>query len=228
MQSAPSPQPPDTPALPTLEAGVTLLETDTAPGPLQSLVLDHLLVTDGAALWVDSKGRATTTALGRLAPSRRLLGRISVARGFTPYQHYSLVQTLRERLVDAADDVALVVVPVVDHQYRTEELRGLDGAELCRKVAHDLAAIATDHDVPVLVTRAGADELSRPIADMATETITCEQTQFGPRFTGSAFETLVYRDGQYIQTTLAFWAEVLAERATAEADTTEVAGVGAY
>jgi hypothetical protein len=212
--------------LPSLEPGVNLLE-NSSTGPLQSLVLDHLLLNEGRALWVDSRGQAGTTALARLAPSRRLLERVQVARGFTPYQHYSLVETLQTRLEAPETDASLVVVPLLDHHYRSDDLRGLDGGTLVEAVAERLATIATTHDVPVLVTRKEKDAISRPIDRVADTTIACEETRFGPRFVGDEFETLVYRDGQGYQTTLAFWAEVLAERA-ATAAATGVSSVGAH
>ena len=74
--------------LPSLDDGITLLDVEGSRGVpiLQSLVLDHLLFHDGPAFWVDANGHATTT-LAQIAPSRRLLDRIHVARGFTAYQH---------------------------------------------------------------------------------------------------------------------------------------------
>jgi hypothetical protein len=57
-------------------------------------VLDHLLLHDGPAFWIDADGHATTTTFARIAPSQRLLDRIHVARGFTAYQHYGAVRDL--------------------------------------------------------------------------------------------------------------------------------------
>src|SRR6056297_3510587 len=71
--------------LPSLNDGITLLDINSGRGVpiLQSLVLDHLLLHDGPAFWVDADGHATTTTLAQIAPSQRLLNRIHVARGFT-------------------------------------------------------------------------------------------------------------------------------------------------
>ena len=79
--------------LPSLDDGVTLLDVEGGRGVpvLQPLVLDHLLLHDGPAIWVDTNGHATTTTLARIAPSQRLLDRIHVACGFTAYQHYGAV-----------------------------------------------------------------------------------------------------------------------------------------
>lgn len=70
------------------------------------------------------------------------------------------------------------------------------------------------------MTRARDDELAAPLAAAATETLTCQATPFGPRFTSddteSDAETLVYHTGDsWIQTTLAFWRAILKHRARA-------------
>jgi len=79
--------------LPQLDDGITLLDVEGGRGVpiLQSLVLDHLLLNDGPAFWVDANGHATTATLAQISPSQRLLDRIHVARGFTAYQHYGAV-----------------------------------------------------------------------------------------------------------------------------------------
>lgn len=135
--------------LPSLDEGITLLDVDGSRGVpiLQSLVLDHLLLHDGAAFWVDANGHATTTALARIAPSQRLLDRIHVARGFTAYQHYGAVcnlptavnQNIQQTTVDASatrrqlsghdDEISphtpsLIIVPAVDAQYRADDTLG--------------------------------------------------------------------------------------------------------
>lgn len=220
---------PPTPDLPTLTPGVTVLTAD-AVGPLHALILDHLLVEDGQAVWVDSHGRATMAPLARLAPSGRVLDKVAVARGFTAYQHYSLVEDLRTRLDDRTADVALVAVPVVDWHYRTDDLRETEGAAMLGGVADHLAAIAAAHDLPVLATRETADAFSSPIETVADATLACELTRFGPRFVGETFETLVYPHGDgTVQTTLAFWERVLERRArAADARKTGVSSVGAH
>jgi hypothetical protein len=56
--------------LPQLDDGITLLDIEGGRGVpmLQSLVLDHLLLHDGPAFWVDANGHATTTTLAQIAP----------------------------------------------------------------------------------------------------------------------------------------------------------------
>lgn len=221
------------PELPDLESGVRLLDAegdDRATGPLHSLVLDHLLLNEGNAVWVDAGGHAVANSLTSLAPSMRLLERIHVARGFTANQHYELVRTLPEQI---DEDTSLVVCPALDHLYRDAEAYADEGEELLLRALATVASLADQHDIPVLVTCSKRDSFSDPLDAAAEETIRCQQTKFGPRFVGDEFETLVYpmEDGM-VQTTLAFWKRVLQARVTAsetvETPTPEVTTNGTY
>lgn len=212
----------DAPDLPALGPGVHCLDcTDSAVGPLHSLVLDHLLTHDGPAWWVDSHGHATTHPLARLAPSRRLLDRVRVARGFTAFQHHTLLETLVERVEAGAggdaddrpdDGPALVVLPAVDALYRDDDLARGEPARFLESVAERVGTLADRADAPVLLTVQGEDALTAPLLDVIDDRLQCERTRFGPRFVGPGFETLVYRAGGAVQTTLAFWERVLAAR----------------
>lgn len=197
------------PELPTLEPGLTLLETDDrGREALHSLVLDHVLGEGAPAYWIDVRGHATTRPLAALAPSPRVLDRVRVARGFTPFQHYRIVETATARA-----DAALLVAPALDGPYRAEEVRREEGREMLVRALAALAGAARRRDLPVLVTRTAADEFAAPIARAADATVRFERTAMGPRFVADGFETLVYPAGRgYVQTTLAFWARVLATR----------------
>jgi hypothetical protein len=199
-----------------LDAGVRLLEVEggeRATGPLQSLVLDHLLLNGGSAVWVDANGHAVSQSLASLAPSPRTLDRIAVARGFTAHQHYELVRGIPEHV---GEDTSLVVCPALDHCYRETESYADEGEDLLLRALATVAGVADRRDVPVLVTRSTRDSFSEPLAAAADETIRCERTAFGPRFVGDEFETLVYptADGT-VQTTLSFWRRVLEARVSA-------------
>ena len=228
--------------LPSLDNGVTLLDVEGSRGVpiLQSLVLDHLLLHDGPAFWVDANGHATTTTLAQIAPSQRLLNRIHVARGFTAYQHYGAVCDLPSavneiiqsstagsgaagrrapgRKEDASPHTpALIVAPAVDAQYRADDTLGETHAKtLQARILARLATYADGYDIPVLVTRAQRDDFTAPVATAADHHLKSEQTRMGPRVVGEDFETLVYPvdDGAYYQTTFAYWRQLLAARAT--------------
>jgi hypothetical protein len=227
--------------LPSLEAGITLLDVDGSRGVpiLQSLVLDHLLLRNGPAFWVDANGHATTTTLAQIAPSQRLLNRIHVARGFTAYQHYGAVcdlpaavnQSIQESTADTRqrdrqsterdDDStshtpSLIVVPAVDAQYRADDTLGETHAEtLQARTLARLTTYADGYDVPVLVTRSKRYAFTTPVDTAADHHLQCEQTRMGPRIVGDDFETLIYPvdDGAYYQTTLAYWRQLLNARA---------------
>jgi hypothetical protein len=228
--------------LPSLDDGITLLDVEGGRGVpiLQSLVLDHLLLHDGPAFWVDANGHATTTTLAQIAPSQRLLDRIQVARGFTAYQHYGAVcdlsttvnQSIRKSVTDTGTHSrqstdcdedsssytpSLIVAPAVDAQYRSDDtLREGHASTLQARTLAQLVTYADGYDVPVLVTRSVVDEFTAPVATAADYHLECEQTRMGPRFVGDEFETLVYPvdDGAYYQTTFAYWRQLLAARAT--------------
>lgn len=197
------------PTLPTMKTGVHLLEQDDGVrAAMHSLVVDHLLIHDGEVLWADSQGHARTRSLLRIAPSRRTLERIRVARAFTAFQHQSTVSRLGELVTP---DTALVVVPALDYHYRSEDLARGEPERMMEATVDRIETIA-DHQVAVLVTRTRADDLTAPLERLADERIRVEATRFGPRFVRDEVETLVYRDHEYVQTTLAFWSRVLEER----------------
>lgn len=199
------------PELPTLEPGVTLLDTGDADPrvPLQSLAIDRTLLDGGTAIWVGTGRYCTTSSLADLAPSRRILDRVKVARGFTPYQHTVLIRQLAG---EVSDDTAVVVVPDIDAHYR-DDVQGDDGQAMLLRALASLARVAREFEVPVLCTRNRDDAFAAPVEAAATETIEFRETPLGPRFIGAEFETLVYPLGDgWVQTTLAFWQDILKAR----------------
>ncbi|MFB6149881.1 MAG: hypothetical protein ABEJ48_09475 [Halobacteriales archaeon] len=199
------------PELPRLSPGVQLLQApERAIGPLHALVLDHLLLDGGDAVWIDAHNHATSIHLADVAPTSRVLDRVHVARGFTPYQHRSLVRDASERIDEAT---SVIVAPAVDGLYRTEDVRGAEPREMLLQTLSRLARYARDAEVPVLTTRFADDAFSAPVETLAADVLTVEKTAFGPRFTSDDFETLVYQgDGATRQTTLSYWAQILEAR----------------
>ncbi|WP_231187788.1 hypothetical protein [Haladaptatus sp. DYF46] len=218
------------PELPSLEPGITLLETDERmTGSLQSLVLDQLLLDAGSALWIDAHGNGTTHPLTRITPSMRVLDRIHIARAFTPWQHQSLVQDLAGEITDGT---TIAVLPAIDWFYRSEDLPRGDDERMLSSVAERINALAERFEIPVLLTLQTNDTLTVPIHGIADRTIQCEQTKLGPRFAGEEYETLVYPlENGLVQTTLTYWKRILANRhpAIVDADVSpEVSANGAY
>lgn len=220
----------DRPELPSLGSGITLLEQSThTTGSLHSLVLDQVLLGAGSALWIDTHGNGRTEPLAELVPAMRVLDRIGIARAFTPWQHCSLLRDLPAAITP---EIGLVVIPEFDRPYRGDDLARGEAERLFEHGIDIVARLAEQSDISILCSRAQQDSLSAPLEAVADETLKCEATQFGPRFAGDEFETLVYPlEGELVQTTLAFWQRVLLERhpSLAEATTTqEVTARGAY
>ena len=204
-------QPQTIPELPTLDAEMYRLNTDqNTQSILASLVVDHALLNEGAVYWIDSLDYAATDPITAVAPSTRILDRIHVARGFTPYQHFSIAETLLCQV--ESDPPSLIVAPAIDGLYR-EVTAGIDAAELLAQAVARLAAIRRRYNCPVLLTVARDDAVSHPVVSAVTAELNCEHTVNGPRFVGDEFETLVYPIGHgLVQTTIAYWQSVIDAR----------------
>lgn len=201
--------------LPELEPGLTLVDVDADLGvtPVQSLLLDRVFAGVGDAYWVDAAGAARTTRLRELAPDPRYLDRVHVARGFTAYQQTSLLDRLAG---DYVTDPSVVVVTGVDRLYRDSDFSTKHAKRLLVRSIAALARVGRVHDVPVIVTRSCDDDFTKPVVNAAQARLRCRDTQFGPRFTDAAgdVDALVYHLGDgWVQTTLAYWQEVVAHRA---------------
>ena len=121
------------PELPTLEPGITLLETDEDPRyPLQTLAIDELLLHSGSAIWLSVGRYCTTDTIVDIAPDRRVLERIHIARGFNPYQHSTLVDALDAQITA---DTAVNVAPNLDGRYRDGDLRAGEPRDM--RLHHD-------------------------------------------------------------------------------------------
>lgn len=203
------------PDLPSLDSGIQLLDTD-ASRAIHALTVDHVLLSSGDAYWIGTGTHAQSTPFVELAPSDRILDRVQVARAFTPFQHLALLESLPKVLTDRTE---LVIVPDIDGYYRSDDLLAEEGQDMLLSGIADLARIARERGIPVLVTRTATDEFSTPVENAASNVLYCRSTPFGPRFWtdgegGPDDETLVYPvdRGDAVQTTLAFWKRVLAAR----------------
>ncbi|GAA0538735.1 hypothetical protein GCM10008994_12380 [Halorubrum ejinorense] len=113
-------------------------------------------------------------------------------------------------------DPGVVVVTGVDRLYRDSDSSTKHAKQLLVRSLAALARVGRVHEVPVIVTRSRDDEFTKPIVNAARTRLRCRDTQFGPRFTDAAgdIDALVYHLGDgWVQTTLAYWQEVLAHRA---------------
>jgi hypothetical protein len=220
MQLGTTSTPTVTPTLPDLDPGITLLDTEaSATGAVQALTLDRILLagpdSESVGYWIGDGRHARTDGLHEVAPSPRVLDRLQVARAFTCNQHLQLLRTLGERLAETDTAPVVCTLPGLDSHYRDGELARDDQEVFCRALA-ELRGLVRKHDLTVLVTLSRRDEFTAPLDRLADHHLELTRTQFGPQFrdaeTGEQ-ETLVYdcEDG-WVQTTLAYWQTVLAER----------------
>lgn len=201
-----------TPRLPALQTGINVLDTDKRmTGSFQSLVLNHVVTYGGNVVWVDSQGHASTHVMNRIAPQGNMLDRINVARAFTAFQHYSLVENL---VYEVNRETTIVVLPAIDHFYAADDLLQDEGREMLDEVMDMVQDVIQRYRVPVLLSTAAALSAQHcaPIRNSHYHRIACEVTQHGPRFMTDSFQTLVYPENGVIQTTLAFWEPVMQER----------------
>ena len=217
------------PELPPLDAGVhRFLNAYPQDGILHAIVVNHLLThgSSSRALWIDSHGNSRTQPLARVAPSKRTLDRVDVARGFTPHQHYALLEELETQV---EPETSLIVVPEIDWFYRGDDVSEKEGQRMLDHGMEFIAEVQAKAEIPVLITRTTRDRLTESIQELSDGQILCQKTSQGPRFSGEGFETLVYHVNGLLQTTITYWDEILAERNPELADpnlTPEVA-VGA-
>ena len=201
---------------PDLEPGVTLLRTESE----RSLAL-HQLVMDaatapGTALWIDAGANARTTVLYEVAPHRRLLDDIKIARAFTAYQHHTLVHDVLEQV---SARTSLVVAPCVASLYRDDDLEEAEADALCAASVAVLTDLAQAASIPVLCTDAGADGFTTLIEEAADVTLTVDRTAVGQAFTVENEAPHAYwsADGSHWQTTIPYWVELFGETADAMA-----------
>lgn len=193
--------------LPDLAPGITLLRT---PGPrstvLHQLALQTIRQVDGAAYWLDARNTASTYALHDLADDHRLLRGIRLARAFTAYQHFTLI----ERLINTVTArTGCVVLPNAPSLYRDDDVPGHEATPLFDAAVTAVSEVATVYDIPVLVTDAGPmDDLAESAAATADARYRAESTDLGYRVVGEGFETTVYWDETGWQTTIPYWVDL--------------------
>ncbi|MFB6352459.1 MAG: hypothetical protein ABEJ92_00075 [Halobacteriales archaeon] len=194
-------------AVPALEPGVTLLRG--GPTPLHRVVAAELARGRTAALWVDPGRAVSTHALYDLAPSKRTLRGLRVARAFTAYQHHALCRELVRR---ASSRTQLVVLPGVGRLYRDDDVPDYEREALFEAAVSVAAELASSLSVPVLLADDGDDGLTAIAADHADAEVDVEATDMGLAFRGAGFETLGYWGHSYWQTTIPYWVDLFGAR----------------
>ncbi len=190
-------------AVPALEPEVTLLRG--GPAALHRLAVAELTRGRTAALWIDPGRAVSTYALYDLAPSRRPLRGLRIARAFTAYQHHALVRELVQR---ASPRTQLVVLPGVADLYRDDDVPDYERAALFEAAVSVCAELADSLEVPVLLSDDGDDELAAIAAEYAAVEVDVEPTAQGLAFRGAGLETLGYWGPGYWQTTIPYWVDL--------------------
>lgn len=214
--------------LPTLDERIHLLSANKRPKEvLQSLIIDHLL-GQGApsrAIWIDSHDNSSTNPLAKLTPNQRLLNRIEVARGFTAHQHYALLEDLE---MQVTSDTELIVIPEFDWFYRNDDLYKNESERMVSEGIALVEDLQERTDVPVLLTAIKRDRISEAIYETVGGRLLCQFTSQGPRFSGEGFETYVYPvENGLLQTTIAYWNQLLSDAGQATGENNSNLGVGA-
>lgn len=199
--------PPDR-ILPALTAGLTRLHRPSMRSlALHQLVVDHLDTTAGNVLWVDARNNASTFALHDVAPSPRALSGIQIARGFTAYQHHSLITKLP---IAANERTHLIVAPCVASLYADDDVPSQEAEELFASTLTILRELATSYDLPILITAADTTPaLAALVEEYVDQEIDCQETDLGLQFTTPDFQTELYWDAGYWQTTIPYWVDLL-------------------
>lgn len=137
-----------------LEGGYEKGIITTIYGPAGSgksnLMLLALTTVEAKAIFIDTEGSFSVDRLMQLAPEiEGLLDRVIVLKASTLEQQTQIV----EKLPTMMKNVQLVIVDGIATQYRAALARNVKDVnnELSRQV-NTLYALASDHDIPVLLT----------------------------------------------------------------------------
>ncbi|MFB6145502.1 MAG: hypothetical protein ABEJ99_03275 [Candidatus Nanohaloarchaea archaeon] len=213
--------------LPQLETGINLLESQERTS-FHRLALNHLLANPDEAYWVDSRNNSSTYALNQMAPEPEVLDRLRIARAFTAYQHYSLVEEL---IIQLDREVELVLMPFLTSLYEDDEVNQAEAMELLERVVELLQEQVEEHGLTVLVSMPDcqSQEIYGMVNQAAGNVIEAESTDSGISFDSEGFESKVYPVDGTLQTTWGYWRDILGQNRTAEERFRErVEAVGTY
>lgn len=193
--------------LPQLDPGINLLIKKTQENlGIQSLAIRHMMQDKRPGYWIDSKERASTTTMNRIIPDPDILKRIKVARAFTPHQHYTLIQKLRQK-INYGD--ALVVVPETNWHYRDQKTG--PKKRMIKQEINTLQELTNKYNVPILLSlhKDTTQQTKQLYQKISHRIIRHERTRMGPKFSTDNYNTYFYPANGYIQTTIDFWTHLL-------------------
>lgn len=195
------------PTVPAAAAGLTTLQCPhPRSGALHRVALQTIQETDGPVYWVDARNTASTYALSRLAPSERTLAGVQVARAFTAYQHFRLVERVINRVTPRT---GCLVAPNLPALYRDEDVSPHEATDMLDAVLDGLSTLADTLQLPVVTSVTETDRLGARVTDRATRVVECVETAFGYRFDGDGVDAHGYWQDGWWQTTIPYWADLL-------------------
>ena len=153
----------------------------------------------GKAVWIDSGNNCSTYAL-RSAGTEDLMRRVEIARCFTPYQHFQMIERVEE-FID--ENVELLVVPEISLLYEDGPFDEYEAEELFQEMWENLLETVEEYDLKLLVSVNGV--FSYLIEGSADNTVNVEETSQGAQYRSNRYRTLVYHRGNYVQTTVPYW-----------------------
>lgn len=108
------------------------------------------------ALWIDTENHGSSYQLAA-AGNQEVLDKVEIARAFTTYQHYTLVQRIDEYI---KPDTELVLLPSIDGLYETGQLNEDESRELLKQSLNHLNKLAENKDLEIAATlsKAGKGE----------------------------------------------------------------------
>ncbi len=125
------------------------------------------------ALWIDTENHGSSYQLAA-AGNTDILEKVEIARAFTTYQHYTLVQRIEDYI---ENDTELVLLPSIDGLYETGQLSEEESRELLKQSLNHLNKLGKNKDLEIAVTlsRAGKGEFHGLVEQKAVRSVDCDR-----------------------------------------------------
>lgn len=125
------------------------------------------------ALWIDTENHGSSYQLAA-AGDQEILEKVEIARAFTTYQHYTLVQRIDDYI---NTDTELVLLPSIDGLYETGQLGEEESQELLKQSLNHLKKLAENKDLEIAVTvsKAGKGEYHELVREKSVKKIEAEK-----------------------------------------------------
>lgn len=118
------------------------------------------------------------------AGGREILDKIEIARAFTTYQHYTLIQSVENELKDSTN---ILVVPSIDQLYIEGQLGEEESKELLKQSMDHLNRVSQELELKVIVTVKRSNEMKEIV-----------QSYVDKEIDGSKIETESFDRGSYV------------------------------